>query len=76
MGSLDPMVVLFLVYSGTSILFFLVVVPISIPIIREGRFPFSTPSPAFIVCKFSDEGHSDKCEVVPHCSFDLHFSNN
>ena len=21
-------------------------------------------------------GHSDRCEVVPHCSFDLHFSNN
>ena len=20
-------------------------------------------------------GHSDWCEVVPHCSFDLHFSN-
>ena len=20
--------------------------------------------------------HSDQCEVMPHCSFDLHFSNN
>ena len=23
-----------------------------------------------------DEGHSDLCEVIFHCSFDLHFSNN
>ena len=23
-----------------------------------------------------DAGHSDWCEVISHCSFDLHFSNN
>ena len=34
---------------------------------------FSTPSPAFIVC---DDGHSDWCEVIYHCSFDLHFSDS
>ena len=30
---------------------------------------FSTPSPAFIVCRFCDDGHSHRCEgeVVPHC---------
>ena len=37
---------------------------------------FSTPSPAFIVYRLFDEGHSDQCEVMAHCSFDLHFSNN
>ena len=36
----------------------------------------STPFPAFIVCKLFDDGHSDQCEVIPHCGFDLHFSNN
>ena len=41
----------------------------------EGSF-FSTPSAAFIVCRFFDDGHSDRCEGIPHCSFDLHFSNN
>ena len=25
---------------------------------------------------FFNDGHSDMCEVVPHCSFDLHFSDN
>ena len=30
----------------------------------------------FIVFRFFDDGHSDRCEVMPHCSFALHFSNN
>ena len=37
---------------------------------------FSTLSPAFIVCRLFDDGHSDWHEMVPHCGFDLHFSNN
>ena len=37
---------------------------------------FATPSPAFVVCRFSDDAPSDQWEVIPHCSFDLHFSNN
>ena len=41
---------------------------------QEGSF-FSTPSQAFIICRFFDDGHSDRCEVIPHGSFDLRFSN-
>ena len=37
---------------------------------------FSTLSPAFIICRLFDDGHSDWCEVISHCSSDLHFSNN
>ena len=37
---------------------------------------FSTPSSAFIVCRLLDDGHSDRCDVISHCGFDLHFSNN
>ena len=37
---------------------------------------FSTPSPAFIVCRLFVDGHSDQCEGISHCRFDLHFSNN
>ena len=40
------------------------------------RVPFSPHPPAFIVCRFFDDGHSDLCEVIPDCSFDLHFSND
>ena len=45
------------------------------PEMEEGSL-FSTPSPAFIVCRIFDDGHSDWCMVVSHCSFDLHFSDN
>ena len=41
------------------------------------RVHFPPPlSPAFFVSKCFDDGHSDWCEVMPHCSFDVHFSNN
>ena len=32
---------------------------------QEGSL-FSTLSPAFIVCRFFADGHSDHCEVIPH----------
>ena len=34
-----------------------------------------TPSLVFIVCRIFDDGHSDLCEVIPHCSFDSQFSD-
>jgi len=33
-------------------------------------------SPAFIACRLLDSSHSDWREMVSHCSFDLHFSDN
>ena len=72
------MVVLFLVFQGISILSSIVAISIYQhtfpPTVQEGSL-FSTPSPAFIVCRFFYDGHSDLCEVISHCSFDLHFSN-
>ena len=35
---------------------------------------FSTSSPALII--FSHNSHPDRCEVICHCSFDMHFHNN
>ena len=37
---------------------------------------FFTSSPAFIVCRLFDDGHSDWCEVISHCSLNLNFFNN
>jgi len=37
---------------------------------------FSTPSPAFIVCRLFDDDHSPWCEVISQCGFNLLFSNN
>ena len=42
---------------------------------KEGSL-LSTPSPAFIVSGFFDDSHFGWCEVISHCDFDLHFSNN
>ena len=73
---LDHMATLFIVFKGTSILFSIVATPIYIPpTVLEGSL-FSTSSPTFIICGLLDDGHSDQCEVVGHCSFHLHFSNN
>ena len=35
---------------------------------------FFTSSPEFIFCRLFVDGHSDWSKVIPHCSFDLHFS--
>ena len=44
------------------------------PIVYEGSL-YSTTSAAFSSCRFFDDGHSDRCEVIPQCGFDLHFNN-
>ena len=45
------------------------------PTVQEGSH-LSTPSPALVSCRLFNDGHSEWYEVVPHCCFDLHFSNN
>ena len=42
----------------------------------QGGSFFSTPSSTFIVFFFFNDGHSDWCEVIAHCTFDLHFCDN
>ena len=76
MGLLGHMVVLFLVFKGISVPFSIMVVSVCIPSVVQKSSFFSTPSPEFTVCSLCDDGHSDLCEVISHCGFDLHFSNN
>ena len=41
------------------------------------NIPFSPhPLQHLLFVRLFDDGHSDQCEVISHCSFDLHFSNN
>ena len=50
--------------------------PIYIPTNSARGFPFlHTLSGIYCLSVFGD-GHSDWCEVIPHCGFNLHFSNN
>ena len=51
-GLLDLMVALFLVFKGNCVLFSMMAAPIYIPTNSVGGFSFfSSPSPAFIVCR-------------------------
>ena len=74
-GLLGYRVVLFLVFKGISIPSSIVAVSIYIPTVQECSL-FSTSSPTFMVCRLFDGDHSDWCEVVAHCSVDLHYSSN
>ena len=75
-GLLGHIVVLFLVFL-LSVPSCIVTVSIYIPYtptVQESSL-FSIPSPAFIACRLLDRSHSDWLEMVPHCGFDLHFSD-
>ena len=76
MGLLGHMVVLFLVFKGISILFSIVAASTLISTNSVRVFPFSIPSPAFVICRHFNDGYSEWCEVVLHCSFDLHVFND
>ena len=75
-GCLDPVAVLFLAPRGTSMLLSTVAAPALIPSSAGGSLsPLPYPPRHFLFLDF-DDGHSYRCEVIPHCGFDLHFSNN
>ena len=46
-------------------LFSIVAAPTCIPTSSVGEQLFFTSSPAFIICRLFDDGHSDWCEVLP-----------
>ena len=75
MGLLGHMVALFSVILRKLHMLSIVTVSIYTPINCESGFPF-LHTLSSIRCRYFDDGHSDLCEVIPHCSFDLHFSSN
>ena len=64
-------------FYGLSIPSSIVAVSVYIPTSNARAFHFFFPHPLqhFLFVVF-DDGHSDCCNVVSHCSFDFHFSNN
>ena len=75
-GMLCHMVILFLVFEEITILFSIVATSICLPTSCARGFPFIQSLSIVIICRFFGNGHSDWCEVIPHYSFDLHFSNS
>ena len=40
------------------------------------RVPFLCILTRFVICILFDNSHSDRCEVISRCDFDLHFHND
>ena len=63
-------------FKGISTLFSTVARPVCTPTNSLWQFPFLHTLSNFIVCRLFDNGYSDWCKMIPHCGFDLQFSNN
>ena len=68
---LGHIVVLFLVFKGISVLSSIVVVSVCIPANSTRGFPFLHTLSSIYCLWIFDDGHSDWCEVMPHCSLDF-----
>ena len=75
---LDHMVliVLFLIFWGTTILFSIVAVPIYIPTNSAQRLSSPHPRQHFLFLCLSDNNHSNRWEVIFHCGFYLLFPDD
>ena len=65
-----------LIFWGISILLSPVAAPVCIPTDSGQRFPFSTSSPTLLICWLIDDSHSDQCEVISYCGFNLYSSDD
>ena len=72
------MAVLFPVFEGISTLFSKIIGCTSLHSHQQcKKVPFSPhPLQHLLFVEFFDDGHSDQCEMIPHCGFDLPFSNS
>ena len=68
------MVVLFLIFWGTSISFFKVANSADLYYHPKQEFPFlQILANTCYLLFFFDNSHFNKCEMISYCSFDLHF---
>lgn len=74
-GLLDNMVVLFLTFWPTSLLFFMVTAPLLHFQHSIQAFNLSSSSPMLAIFVFYNS-HPDRFEVRCHCGFELHFHDD
>ena len=72
MKLLNHIVALFLIFQGNSLLFPIAVASVCIPTNSTEEF-FSTSSSRLVISPLFDNRYSNRCEVMTHCDFDLHF---
>ena len=72
---LDNVVVLLLAFWGTSVWFSTVAVPIYTPTGNVLSLLHILDNNLLFLDIF-DDGHSDRCEAISHCGFDLHFPDD
>ena len=70
-GLLDYIVVLVLIFSGNSVLFSRVVIPLYMHTNKWSFFPHHYQH--FLFSSFLYSDHYDMSEVITHCGFHLHF---
>ena len=75
-GLPDHMVTLFLIFKGTSVLFYPVIAPIPIPANSVGGFPFLHTLSSISYLEIFNDGYAVWYGVIPHYSFDLNFSSS
>ena len=66
----------FNISKGISTLFSIMVILVWILTNSTGGFPLLYILSRMYCLQIFDDGHSDWCELIPHCTFALHFSNN
>ena len=77
LGLLDNMAALFFIFKGTPYYFSTATPKLIFPPTVSDSFVFPHPFQCLIFVDFlMIYGYSDLCEVIPHCEFDLHFSNS
>ena len=59
----------------SSYCFLTVSTSLFLPTVYNGSL-FSISSAAFVICVLADDSYSDRCGLLPHHGFNLHFPNN
>ena len=73
---LGPSVVLFLVFLTNLHTISRVSTPLCMPTSISKAFPFSASLPTSVFFGDVNFSHSDRCEGISHCGFDLYFSDD